>query len=109
MDIRVHVITAALAIAGSAAAEQAPYHSHCCPERDCRPARPGEIIETAAGYFIPALRETVPAGDARVLVSADARFHLCARTRAHPGMAWSQSYALLFHKQVKCLYVPALF
>lgn len=69
------------AVSSVAFAHDAPlgwnYPFVCCSNQDCRPAKPDEIKETAAGYLVISTGEVVGYSDKRIRDSPDGLYHLC--------------------------------
>ena len=70
------------------------YDQECCHEKDCRPARPGEVQEVRGGWLVTQYQEFIAYDSEKVRKSPDGAFHVCA----YEGEG-VEPYVL-------CLYVP---
>lgn len=88
MTGRPFILAAALALSwGDARAHEATntngqplgwsYPLSCCSLRDCRPAKAGEVRETATGYVLATTGEVVGYQDKRIKESPSGDFHVC--------------------------------
>lgn len=77
------------------------YDRDCCDDKDCRPARPDEVVTVPGGFLVTVTMDAVTEthfftkGDPKVRFSQDGRFHVCVN---HYGKGTPLSWY--------CLYVP---
>ena len=108
MKVTALVICTALTAIPAAQADEL-YDFVCCPRDNCESVASNSVSQVADGYLVHSLQEVVATGDPRIRISRDGRYHLCTRSRATPEMSGAQVAALAGQRQVKCLYVPAMF
>ena len=53
------------------------YDPSCCDDRDCRPAKEGEIKEVNGGYLVVPTNEFYPYKHPKIKYAPDGQFHRC--------------------------------
>lgn len=90
----------------AAIAHEAPsgweYGGDCCSDRDCRPAKSGEVTFQACGWYVETTGECYAEGDSHLRQSGDQLVHVCINERAMLyGYAPTPQA-----KHVVCIYLP---
>lgn len=79
------------------------YEGFCCDDRDCRPARSGEVVERGGGYWVQSSQQHFKYDDtARVrYLAPDGQYHVCQYMTS--GGDFGTGTPVLV---TRCLYVP---
>ena len=75
------------------------YEPWCCDDRDCRPARLGEVTEQDGGYFVHSSGQHFTYETART--SQDNQFHVCQYQSSGGYLQMTEPRTV-----TRCLYVP---